>query len=133
MAVAQLVIVALAGMIAGVVIGIIVRKKMVENKLDSAEAYSRKIVLEASKQAETIRKEAQLQAKDKLYQMKIDFEEETRSRRKELQNQERRLFQKEETLDKKMEQLEQRESATAGTEAILANRCLRPLGPATNP
>jgi ribonuclease Y len=122
MAVAQLVIIALAGMIAGVVIGIIVRKKMVENKLDSAEAYSRKVVLEASKQAETIRKEAQLHAKDKLYQMKLDFEEETGSRRKELQNQERRLFQKEETLDKKMEQVEQRESATAKTERILANR-----------
>jgi ribonuclease Y len=122
MAVAQLVIIALAGMIAGAVIGIIVRKKVVENKLDSAEDYSRKVILEASKQAETIRKEAQLQAKDKLYQMKLDFEEETRSRRKELQNQERRLFQKEETLDKKMEQLEQRESATSGTEAILADR-----------
>ena len=67
MAVAQLVIIALAGMIAGAVIGIIVRKKMVENKLDSAEAYSRNVVLEASKQAETIKKEAQLHAKDKLY------------------------------------------------------------------
>jgi len=122
MAVAQLVIIALAGMIAGAVIGIIVRKKMAENKLDSAEAYSRKVILEASKQAETIRKEAQLHAKDKLYQMKLDFEEETRSRRKELQNQERRLFQKEETLDKKIEQLEQRESTTAKTETILANR-----------
>ena len=122
MAVAQLVIIALAGMIAGAVIGIIVRKKVVENTLDSAEAYSRKVILEASKQAETIRKEAQLHAKDKLYQMKLDFEEETRSRREELQNQERRLFQKEETLDKKIEQLEQRESTTAKTETILANR-----------
>ena len=122
MAVAQLVIIALAGMIAGAVIGIIVRKKMVENKLDSAEAYSRNVVLEASKQAETIKKEAQLHAKDKLYQMKLDFEEETRSRRKELQNQERRLFQKEETLDKKMEQVEQRESVTAKTERTLADR-----------
>jgi len=118
----QLVIVALAGIIAGAVIGIIVRKKMADSKLDSAEQYSRKIILEASKQAEIIRKEAHLQAKDKLYQMKLDFEEETRSRRKELQSQERRLFQKEETLDKKMEQLEQRESLSSRKEVILANR-----------
>ncbi len=122
MLVAKLVIVALAGIIAGVVIGIIVRKKMAESKLDSAEDYSRKIILEASKQAETIRKEAQLQAKDKLYQMKLDFEEETRSRRKELQGQERRLFQKEEALDRKTEQIEQRESLIAKKEGTLANQ-----------
>ena len=122
MMITQFVIIAIASVIAGAVIGIIVRKKMVESKLDSAEEYSRKVMLEASKQAETIRKEAQLQAKDKLYQMKLEFEEETRSRRKELQNQEKRLFQKEETLDKKMEQLEQRERANAKTEASLAQR-----------
>ena len=122
MMITQFVIIAMAGVIAGAVIGIIVRKKMVESKLDSAEEYSRKVILEASKQAETIRREAQLQAKDKLYQMKLEFEEETRSRRKELQNQEKRLFQKEESLDKKMEQLEQREGANAKIEASLAHR-----------
>jgi ribonuclease Y len=122
MMITQFVIIALAGVIAGAVIGIIVRKKMVESKLDSAEDYSKKVMLEASKQAETIRREAQLQAKDKLYQMKLEFEDETRSRRKELQTQERRLFQKEEALDKKTEQLEQREGANAKTEANLAHR-----------
>ena len=122
MLITQLAIAALAGIIAGAVIGIIVRKKILENKLDSAEEYSRKIILEASRQAETIRKEAQLQAKDKLYQMKLDFEEETKSRRKELQSQEKRLFQKQETLDKKMEQFEQKESLVARKEVILANR-----------
>ncbi len=122
MLVTQLVIVALVGIVAGAVIGIIVRKKMADSKLDSAEEYSRKAILEASKQAEIIRKEAHLQAKDELYQMKLDFEEETRSRRKEFQGQERRLFQKEETLDRKIEQLEQRESLTAKKEAVLENR-----------
>jgi len=122
MLVTPLVIVALVAIIAGAGIGIIVRKKMLENKLDSAEDYSRKLILEASKQAETIRKEAQLQAKDKLYQMKLDFEDETKSRQKELQSQEKRLFQKEETLDKRIEQLEQREGIIAKEEAAFANR-----------
>jgi len=115
-------IVTLVGIIIGGVIGVIVRKKLVERKLDSAEDYSKKVILEASKQAETIRKEAQLQAKDKLYQMKLEFEEETRSRRKETQSQERRLFQKEEALDKKMEQLERRESGIANKEANLVKQ-----------
>jgi len=82
MLVTPLIIVALIAIIAGAAIGIVVRKKMLENKLDSAEDYSRKLILEASKQAETIRKEAQLQAKDKLYQMKLDFEDETKSRKR---------------------------------------------------
>jgi len=122
MSVTPLIIVALIAIIAGAGIGIVVRKRMLENKLDSAEDYSRKLILDASKQAETIRKEAQLQAKDKLYQMKLDFEDETKSRKKELQSQERRLFQKEETLDKRIEQLEQREGLLAKEEAALANR-----------
>jgi len=56
MLVTPLIIVALIAIIAGAAIGIVVRKKMLENKLDSAEDYSRKLILEASKQAETIRK-----------------------------------------------------------------------------
>ena len=122
MLVTQLVIVALTGIIVGAVIGIIVHKKMAEKRLDSAEDYSRKVISEAKKQAETIKKEAQLQAKDKLYQMKLDFEEETRLRRKEVQSQERRLFQKQDTLDKKIAQLEQKESLIEKKEVTLANR-----------
>jgi ribonuclease Y len=122
MLVTQLVIVALTGIIVGAVIGIIVHKKMAEKRLDSAEDYSKKVISEAKKQAETIRKETQLQAKDKLYQMKLDFEEETRLRRKEVQSQERRLFQKQDTLDKKLAQLEQRESLIEKKEVTLANR-----------
>jgi ribonuclease Y len=122
MAIAHLVIVALAGIIIGGIIGVILRKKIVERKLDAAEEYSKRIILEAGKQAETIRKEAQLQAKDKLYQIKLEFEEETRSRSKELQNQEKRLFQKEEGLDRKIQQLEQRESTIAAKEANFADR-----------
>ncbi len=121
MLVTQLVIVALTGIIVGAVIGIIVHKKMAEKRLDSAEDYSRKVISEAKKQAETIRKETQLQAKDKLYQMKLDFEEETRLRRKEVQSQERRLFQKQDTLDKKIAQLEQKESLIEKKEVTLAN------------
>jgi ribonucrease Y len=122
MLVTLFVIVALVAIMAGVGIGIIVRKKILENKLDSAEDYSRKLILEASKQAETIKKEAQLQAKDKLYQMKLDFADETKARQKELQGQETRLFQKEETLDKKIEQLEQKEALIAKKEEALASK-----------
>ncbi len=107
---------------AGLAIGILVYRRITRNKIASAEEYSRKVMLEASKQAETIRKEAQLQAKDRLYQMKLDFEEETKSRKSELQAQEKRLIHKEEILDKKTEQLEQRDAVAAKRENRLTNR-----------
>jgi ribonuclease Y len=53
---------------------------------------------------------AVLEAKDKLYQARADFEKETREKRQEIQNQERRLTQKEENLEKKTDQVEKRES-----------------------
>jgi len=122
MLIAQLVIVAGAGILVGVAAGIIIRKKMLESKISSSEEYSKKIILDASRQAETIKKEAELHAKDRLYQLKINFEEETRSRSKELQGQERKLFQKEEALSKKIEQLGHRESKLAKQETSSANR-----------
>jgi ribonuclease Y len=56
-----------------------------------------------------LKKEAALQAKDTLYQMKVEFEKETKEKKEQLLVQEKRLFHKEENLDKKIEQLEKRE------------------------
>ncbi len=122
MLVAQLIIVAMAGILLGIGAGIIIRRKMLESKVSSAEEYSKKIILEASRQAETIKKEAELRAKDRLYQLKVNFEEETKSRSKELQDRERKLFQREESLSKKIEQLGNRESKLAKQETLSTNR-----------
>ena len=120
MLITQLVIVAGGGFLLGVAAGIIIRRKMLESKVSSSEEYSKKIILDAGRQAETIKKEAELQAKDRLYQLKINFEEETKSRAKDLQSQERKFFQKEEGLSKKIEQLGHRESKLAKQETSSA-------------
>jgi ribonuclease Y len=51
-----------------------------------------------------------LRAKDTIYQMKLDFEKETKEKKGQLQALERRLFHKEENLDKKISQYEGREN-----------------------
>ncbi|MGD2124619.1 MAG: ribonuclease Y [Desulfobacteraceae bacterium] len=99
----------LAGILIGLVIGFWTRKRVVEKQFDSIRNYSKKIINEAHKKAKTIKKEAALKAKDTFYQMKLDFEKETKEKREQLQGQERRLFNKEENLDKKIEQYEQKE------------------------
>ena len=66
--------IALLGVILGILIGFFARKKIVESRVESIEKYSKKILAEAQKEARTTKKEAALQAKDTLYQMKIEFE-----------------------------------------------------------
>jgi ribonuclease Y len=68
-----------------------------------------KILSEAEKEAEGLRKEARLQAKEILFQSKQEFEREFKDRRAELQKLENRLLQKEENLDKKVDLLDQKE------------------------
>jgi ribonuclease Y len=57
-----------------------------------------------------------LRAKDNLYQMKLEFEKETKEKKDQLQSQERRLFHKEENLDKKIDQYEQKEKQISDRE-----------------
>jgi len=102
--------ISLAGLAFGAFVGFFVRKKIVESRVESIEKYTRKILAEAQKEAKNIKKEAALQAKDSLYQMKLDFEKETKEKNGQLQVQEKRLFNKEEHLDRKIDQLEKRET-----------------------
>lgn len=101
--------VSVGALVLGVIIGFWTRKKIVESQFDSIKNYSNKIINEAHRKAKNLRKEAMLKAKDALYQMKLDFETETKEKKEQLQAQERRLFHKEENLDKKIALYEQKE------------------------
>ena len=111
-----------AGALLGAGIGFLVRKRFAEGKLGSAEEHSRKLVADAEKQAENIRKEAQLQSKEDLYRAKADFERETRNKRQDLQKIEKRLAQKEENLEKKVDLIDQKEVAINRREKNLESK-----------
>jgi ribonuclease Y len=103
-------IMGLVGLAVGVFMGFVARKRFMESRLLSMEKVSEKIVTEAQKEANNLKKEAALQAKDTLYQMKVEFEKETREKKEQLQLQEKRFLHKEEALDKRVEQVERRET-----------------------
>ena len=100
---------ALAGVIAGVMAGYFLGKRAIEKQFGSLKSYSKKVINEAHKQAKTIKKESMLRAKDSIYQLKLDFEKETKDKRVQLKVQEDRLFKKESKLDGKIEESENRE------------------------
>ena len=99
-------IVCLAAGFAG---GYVYRRNIAEAKIANAEEAVKKMIGEAQKRAETIKKETVLEAKEEAYRIKNENEKELRERRNELQRNERRLLQREETLDKKIDGIEQRE------------------------
>jgi ribonuclease Y len=108
-----------AGVLSGLLIGFWARRKMVERQYESIRNYSKKIVNEAHKKSKALKKEAAVRAKDTFYQMKVEFEKETKDKKEQLATQEKRLFHKEENLDRKIEQYEQKEKKHAKREKDL--------------
>ncbi len=90
-------------------IGITVRKKIAESKIESAEIEAKKILELANKDAENRKKEEIFKAKEQIMQERQELEQEIRQRRGEVQKQEARIIQKEENIDKKEESLERKE------------------------
>ncbi len=98
------------------------KTKSVKDKITHAEEDARRILEEARHRAETLTKEAQLEAKDVIFQMKSDFDLETKETRVEVKKKERWLIQKEENIDRKNEQSERRDVEIAKKEKLLNDR-----------
>jgi ribonuclease Y len=94
----------------GVLLGYGLNRLLSRKKLHSSESLAQRIVAEAKKDAETIKKEAVLQAKENLLKTKTEFEKDSRDKKMELDNWEKRIRSKEENLDKRMDALSQKEA-----------------------
>ena len=92
----------------GVFVKNIYDKNSAESKVAKADEMVKKMITDAPKRAETLKKETILEAKEEVYRLKTENERESKERRSELQRAERRLQQKEESFDKKQDALEQR-------------------------
>lgn len=95
---------------AGFAIAYWVKQNAAARKIKAAQEEAGKLLNDARRQADTLVKEARLEAKDRLFKMKSEFDAETRETRTELKKREQRLNQKEEHLDRKNENLEKKES-----------------------
>jgi ribonuclease Y len=92
----------------GALVGILLRRRVAEKAIGSAETEAARILDEAKKDAEKEKREKLLEAKDEIHQQRSEYEREVRERRNELTKQERRYQQKEENLDKKTAALEKK-------------------------
>jgi len=74
---------------------------MSEIRVATAEKTAKTILADAQREVESIKREAEVEAKDKIFAARTDAERELKSRRGDLQRLERRLMQREESLEAK--------------------------------
>ncbi|MDF2556658.1 MAG: rny [Bacillales bacterium] len=120
----EIIISAFAALIIGLVIGVLMRKSIAESKIGGAQNAAIRIIEDAQKEADSLRKEALLEAKDEIYKLRNDAEKDVKERRAEVQKQEQRLLQKEEHLDRKGEGLDKRETNLVDKEMELISKQL---------
>lgn len=119
----SMIILVVIGLIAlGVLLGYLLRQRLFKNRQASSEMLSARIVDEAKKESETIKKEAVIQAKENLLKVKTEFEKDTRERKSELENLEKKIRSKEENLDKRIDQLSQKEANFENRDKSLVNK-----------
>ncbi|MBR2040568.1 MAG: ribonuclease Y [Clostridia bacterium] len=98
------------------------RRKSAESTIHSAEDEARRILGDAIKNAESKKKEALLEAKDEIHNLRQETERDLRERRSEVQRQEHRLQQKEESLDRKIDNLEAKEEKLAQRAKVIEEK-----------
>lgn len=104
----------------GISVGYLVRMVIAQRSVRSSEQKAKRILEDAERSAEARRKEILLEAKDKIFEERKQFDKEYRERNNELQQMQRRLVQKEDALDKKLEGMERKEKALGDREEELS-------------
>jgi ribonuclease Y len=106
----------------GLTLGWIIRWLYARFQLTAAEQLARRIREDTVKDADAIKKEMLLEAKEKIISDRNHAERETRERRAELQRLEHRVLQREDVLEKKLRQAERIEQQLAEKEKTFASR-----------
>ncbi len=98
-----------AGAALGIVLGLVVMRLIVTSSQKKAQHTAESLVEDAKKQAEALRREADIEAKDKALKYKQEVESENKERLREIRAAENRVSQREESLDRRVESLDARE------------------------
>lgn len=105
----QIVLYVLLGLAAGVVIGRFLLRKLLRNQEIGAQNKAKKILKDAETNAEILRKDKLLEAKEKFLQMKADHEQEINSKNNTINQRENSVKQKEQSINQKLDNLNKKE------------------------
>lgn len=116
------VVVAILAMVFGRRAGAAAEREQQRRSRTTAEETAARLLDEATREAETLRKGAVVAGKEELIQLREDFEAEARRRRTELERDERRLQDREDQLARRAETLEGRDRDLVARVGVLDTR-----------
>jgi ribonucrease Y len=100
------IIIGIAALIIGLVLGKFIFAKNTKKQVEEAEQQARKIVADGQLQAENLKKEKLLEAKEKFVQLKAEHDKDVLQRNQKIIEGESRIKQKEQSLNQKDQNLE---------------------------
>ncbi|HEV2756723.1 MAG TPA: ribonuclease Y [Actinomycetota bacterium] len=107
------------GLLIGAGAGYAYRQSVAQKEVTSAEARARTVLADAEREAEAAKREALVEAKDEIFRMRTDAEQEVKRRTAEVDRKEDRLAQRESNLDSRSESLDRKERAIEAKESEL--------------
>ena len=110
------------GAVIGVALGFLITRFIANTSVKRATDEAQTLLSDAEKQAETLRREAILEAKDETLKLKQEAEKENKERQREVRAQENRLNQREESLDRRVDSLDAREHQLSSLQGQLERR-----------
>ncbi len=96
-------------LIIGAFVGYLSNRFILKGRIERSAEEAGRLIADATRQAETLRKEALIEAKDQTFAIKQEADLEIKERRRELSAMESRLTQREENLDRRIESLDKKE------------------------
>lgn len=118
----MVVLIALITFVIGAALGFAINRFLIKDRTARAAEAAERVVKEAEKQAETLKREALLEAKDQIFKMKAEAETESKERRKEVTALDNRLVQREESIDRRAESIDKREHQLSSQQGQIAKR-----------
>lgn len=105
----EIIIAAVVAIVIGFLIGYFLMQKVLKERNDATALEAQNTLADAQREAESLKHEALVEAKDEVLKMKQDAERESKERMKAVRSSENHLNQREQSLDKRTEALDHRE------------------------
>ncbi len=100
------IIIGVAGLLVGAILGKVIFAKNTKKQVEEAQIMADKIIADGQLQAETLKKEKLLEAKEKFVQLKSDHDRDVLQRTQKINESENRIKQKEQSINQKEANLE---------------------------
>ena len=114
--------IAIVGAFVGVALGFVIARYLVNASAKQKAEEAQNILNDAQLQAETIKKAAEVEAKDEALKLRAEIESERKERQREVRAAENRIQQREESLDRRTDSLDAREHQISSLQGQVERR-----------